>query len=121
MWAIRQSPYSCPDNLDVVVRRFQELWPTGDHGMTRWSNFDAFAAEIERVSEQIPELLAWNTPKNGSEAPIAFCSRYDEPQADDDFIDLHALWANTARTVWAEEVAAHPEGAQLFPSIPLHL
>ncbi|CAB4120784.1 hypothetical protein UFOVP5_21 [uncultured Caudovirales phage] len=102
MWAIRQSPYACPDNLETVVKRFSELWPADAQCMTEWADIDNLAEAIQQVSEQIPELLAWNERKNGREG-MGFSSRYDQPSPDDDFIDLSALWWNTARTIWAEE------------------
>lgn len=107
MWAIRQSPYPCPGNLGFVVERFTALWPVADQfGFRSYPSEDALFDEIKRVCEDIPELLAWNEPKSEHGAEMVFVSRYGGPEADDDFIDLYALWGNTARTVWAEEMAA---------------
>jgi hypothetical protein len=108
-WAIRQSPYSCPDNLESVVTRFVELFPKSDDASLRQLDMIAFDEQgelydaVQATSEQIPELLAWNTRKNGNDAPLGFCSRYSRPDPDDDFIDLHALWGNVARTIFCEE------------------
>jgi hypothetical protein len=103
MWAIRQSPYPVPDNLDAVVRRFEELFPRDEIGFHEIADEDALYKLVGSLSEQIPELLAWNQRKNSNDAPLGFVSRYDRPEPDNDFIDLHALWGNVARSVAAEE------------------
>jgi hypothetical protein len=115
MWAVRQSPYACPDNLEAVVRRFAELFPRGKDeferqtGIVQFSDRDALYGAIQATSEQIPELLAWNERRNGEQGP-GFVTRYDKPDPDNDFIDLHALWGNMVRTVVAEE-AEYAEAA----------
>lgn len=102
MWAIRQSPYRCPDNLQVVVEALSEMWPSEIAGMSQWNSLEAIERELQEISEAIPELLAWNKPKSRHSDPFVFSSRYDQPAADDDFIDLHALWRNTATSLWSE-------------------
>jgi hypothetical protein len=104
MWAIRQSPYPIPDNLGIVVERFTELFPSDEFGLHEVADQEALYALVGSISEQIPELLAWNERKNGREG-MGFSSRYDKPSPDDDFIDLSALWNNVARTIAAEERA----------------
>lgn len=105
MWAIRQSPYDCPDNLETVVKRFTELWPDEVAGMKRWHSQEELHSKLKEVCEQIPEFLAWNERKNGNQSPFGFSSRYDKPSADDDFIDLDALWRNVSNGLWRSALA----------------
>jgi hypothetical protein len=111
MWAIRQSPFDCPANLQFVVQRFTQLFPKdGDEtlrqlGMVKIADQDELYAAVMAVFEQIPELLAWNTPKSGGEG-TRFVTRYSAPDPQNDFIDLYALANNVARTVASEEAEA---------------
>lgn len=102
MWAVRQSPYPVPDNLAVVVSRFAELFPSDEFGLHEVGDQEELYRLVAQISEQIPELLAWNERKNGRDGP-GFVSRYDKPSPDDDFIDLSALWNNVSRSIAAEE------------------
>ena len=103
MWAIRQSPYDWPDNLEAALASFRAAFPGDERGMSKWPSEDALEAAIWSAIEASPEIVGWNTPKSGHDLPFVFSSRYDKPAADDDFIDLHALSRNVARTLWAEE------------------
>jgi hypothetical protein len=105
MWAVRQSPYPVPDNLELVIRRVEELFPCDEFGFHEVAGQDELYRLLAQIGEQIPELLAWNERKNGNAAPIGFVSRYGRPDPDNDFIDLYALWSNVARSVAAEERA----------------
>lgn len=103
MWAVRQSPYPVPDNLELVVRRFEELFPRDEIGFHQVADQDELYRLVMSIGDQIPEFLAWNDRKNGNRAPLGFVSRYERPDPDDDFIDLYALCSNVALTVAAEE------------------
>lgn len=107
-WAVRQSPYPAPENLGLVIERFCELWPHDPEitalKMLQWQSYDALVERIWSVFGQIPELVAWNTPKSGHNQEIVFTSRYGGPNQDDDFIDLHALCDNVARCAWRDAV-----------------
>jgi hypothetical protein len=103
MWAVRQSPYPVPDNLELVVRRFEELFPRDEIGFHEVAGEDELYKLVTTIGDQIPELLAWNERKNGNQAPVGFVSRYGRPDPDDDFIDLYALFSNVARSVSDEE------------------
>lgn len=46
------------------------------------------------IITQVPELVLWNSPKNGHKNPYVFCSRYDKPYPDSDIVDLNALVNN---------------------------
>jgi hypothetical protein len=103
MWAVRQSPYPVPDNLEIAVASFEHLFPRDEIGFHEVASEQELYELVKKISEQIPELLAWNERKNGNDAPLGFCGRYDRPEPDNDFIDLYALWGNVARTVANEE------------------
>lgn len=118
-WAVAQSPYHRPDNLEIVLDKFNE-------GMGKWSNdnlgFEDFTYKrlieyLGRELKRIPEFMAWNERKNGNQAQYKFTSRYDRKgDPDDDFIDLDALIRNVANSIVREgyekplpEILGEPE------------
>jgi hypothetical protein len=105
MWAVRQSPYRATEALTEAITQFREAFPGPVAGLSQWADEDELHGAIWNAIEASPAIIAWNCPKSGHEAPFVFSSRYDRPSPDDDFIDLHALARNIARSVWAEEVA----------------
>ncbi len=104
-WAVQQSPYTVPDNLAEAVTAFDAAWPYDEElpsfRCLKWPSYEALRVELERVYETIPEIEGWNHRKNGRDG-MGFSSRYDQPEPDDDFIDLGALANNVARSVWAD-------------------
>jgi len=100
-YAVQQSPYHRPDNLEKVLDKFNEAIspafakaPMGVGEFSDWLTLEAF---VSRFLRAIPEYEAWNDRKNGNDAPMKFTSRYDtEGNPDDDFIDLEALERNVA-------------------------
>jgi hypothetical protein len=102
-WAVQQSPYACPDNLQAVIERFVDLWSERNEDCKQWPSMGALEAELDETFLLIPELMAWNERRNGREG-MGFSSRYDKPSPDDDFIDLNALSRNVAMSAWAEAV-----------------
>jgi hypothetical protein len=126
MAAVRQSPYPCPDNLELVIKRFHEVAIESGKfpmfGGTPMLEFE-FAREIEDLLRElllpIPEVEAWNEPKSGHDAEFVFTSRYDQPAPDDDIIDLDALIRNVARSVSAEEEEENaPQPAAIPAGMP---
>lgn len=118
-WAVRQHPYRGPDGLFEVVHGLGEAasqWADGVASlrMQRFATFWELAAWIERAcTEHCPKiLLAWNTPRSDHKGQMVSSSRYDSPAPDDDFIDLTALFRNTALSAWreAEEIDGSPAG-----------
>lgn len=101
-WAVQQSPYAAPDNLALVVKRLQEIWPHEE--FHKFESMAALREELDAAFLQIPELLAWNERKNGNKAEFGITSRYSQPSPDDDFIDLGALSRNVASSAWADAV-----------------
>jgi hypothetical protein len=101
MWAIRQSPYPMPDNLEAAVASMFDALP--DDGDWFWATESQLREMVELICLNDETIVAWNQPKSGHTAEIVFSSRYDEPNPDDDFIDLHALANNICRTLLADQ------------------
>lgn len=100
-YAVAQSPYHRPDNLEVVLDKFNEIispaFAKADLGIGEFSDHLTLEAFLHRCLAQIPEYVAWNDRKNGNESSMQFTSRYDTgSDPDDDFIDLEALERNVA-------------------------
>lgn len=119
-WAVCQSPYHRPDNLEIVLDKFNQIiiavpkFPELSYNEIR---------ELLQELKEIPEFVAWNERKNGNQSQYKFTSRYDsEGNPDDDFIDLDALIRNVANSIVREgtersipEILGEPE---LTPSSP---
>lgn len=100
MWAIRQSPYHCPENLEIVMEcisnsiepekfifdTFFEIHP--DY-LYNW---------INKTLKSIPEVISWNHSKK--KRTLADLESKDP---DFDFIDLDALVRNVYLTLKREE------------------
>lgn len=109
MWAVRQSPYHCPDHLELVIKMFRchaiQYFDAAE--MRRCDRLDL--VELLKLSlSPIPEFRQWNERKNGNKSPYAFVDRYSRPKPDDDFIDLDALILNVARDIIRE--CEHDDG-----------
>ena len=110
LMAIQQSPYVCPDNLELVLRKFaenaQELASFVDGGMVffRFHQPKGIELVLRQALLSIPEAEAWNEPKSGHGEQNIFVGRHS-PQVspDDDFIDLDALVRNISQSVTAAE------------------
>lgn len=98
-WAVQQSPYPVPENLEVALLAFLVQWPHGED-YTSFDNIGALERTIMETIGKVPEIQAWNERKNKREGP-SFVSRYSAPRdPDDDFIDLDALARNIAMACW---------------------
>lgn len=100
-YAVQQSPYHRPDNLEVVLDKLNdmisELFDKAPMGIGEFSDHVTLEVFLYRYLTKIPEYVAWNDRKNGNDAPMQFTSRYDtDGDPDDDFIDLEALERNVA-------------------------
>lgn len=100
-WAVRQSPYHRPDNLELVLDKFNDLikepFDKQPLGVGEFSDHMTLLAFLHRHLALIPEYVVWNDRKNGNDAPMKFTSRYDKDgNPDDDFIDLDALEHNVS-------------------------
>jgi hypothetical protein len=109
-YAVQQSPYHRPNNLEKVLDRLNEnlddLFKDEPLGVREFKNWQELESHLAVATELIPEFQQWNNRKNGNEEPsLAFISRYDTPgDPDDDFIDLEALWRNVANEIEREQI-----------------
>ena len=120
-WAVRQSPYHRPDNLEVVLDKFNGIikevpqYPTMTYRQIE---------EMLQGLKTIPEFMLWNERKNGRQGMgISAAGHHDDgsitfydAKADDDFIDLDALIRNVANSIVREgteksipEILGEPE------------
>jgi len=103
MCAVRQSPYQVPDNLEIVLRKFQEIAGSDftiaketKGGMCAFKTRGEIIDYLEAKLFPIAELAAWNDRKNEREG-VGIYTAFDGPRdPDDDFIDLYALAQNVA-------------------------
>ena len=120
-WAVRQSPYHRPDNLEIVLDKFNKIialvpeYPTMSYEQIR---------ELLDELKEIPEVMLWNERKNGRQGMgFSGAGHHDNgdvtfynAKADDDFIDLDALIRNVANSIIREgteksipEILGEPE------------
>lgn len=112
MWATRQSPYFAPERLTEVLADFQSNVKQDSACVIKlgcyWLKLDSEHPEkhLRKILYEhllsIPQVRIWNERKNGNQSPYGFCSRYDKPNPDNDFIDLDALVGNIARSCMVE-------------------
>lgn len=109
-WAIRQSPYLIPDNLEVALQNFAnslDQLKTAEIDYPEWFKFkdkeDVYYL-VDVALKNTTEIVKWNNRKNGNDSPMGFTSRYDqETNPDNDFIDLDALVRNVVNGIVKEE------------------
>jgi hypothetical protein len=106
-WSVCQSPYHRPENLEIVLDKFNKIiaevpqYPTMTY------------REIEEMLQglkDIPEFMLWNERKNGRQGNgFSGAGHHDDgsvtfynAKADDDFIDLDALIGNVANSIVRE-------------------
>lgn len=100
-WAVRQSPYHRPENLEVVLDKLNPVLVDvfGDNFCLKLT-YEQLKDFLSVKLKAIPEFAAWNERKNGNQAQYKFTSRYDgEGDPNDDFIDLDALVRNVANEI----------------------
>jgi hypothetical protein len=119
MWAVRQSPYTCPTNLKEalsLIKRFIEadplnVWIMGMPTL-RMAKFTFFELEefLDLEIKSNGYFSDWNKPKtrnevNGEEKMGLPVCRYSNIDPDYDFIDLDALVRNIAGSVINEVIS----------------
>jgi len=99
-WAVQQSPYHRPDNLEVVLDKFDKIIAgVPDYPKLSYGEIKELLDELK----EIPEVALWNERKNGDKSEYKFVDRYSkEENPDDDFIDLDALIRNVANSIVRE-------------------
>lgn len=100
-WAVRQSPYAVPVDLQDALTGFNEQLVLPEMIMALnygyYENTWALVQHLLEVFARVPEIEGWNNRRNGNDAPMSFTSRYDMPgDPDNDFVDLDALARNVA-------------------------
>ena len=95
MNAVRQSPYLVPDNLAEAIVEFMAGFDC-TQPVLEWQNPLECSQAVKDSIMKSPLCLKWNERKNGRDG-MGFCSRYEQPDPDDDFIDLDALQMNICR------------------------
>ena len=105
-YAVSQSPYHRPDNLELVLEKLNDRlklhFDEQPMGVAKFSDgqlYDILHLELAHI----PEYVAWNDRKNGNNAQYSFTSRYDRPEPDNDFIDLDALERNLVNEIEREQ------------------
>lgn len=108
-YAVSQSPYSCPDNLEEVIRYLDAClereveW--SESGLAELSLCDISKLLYDILYEQnITYFDNWNKSKKGK-VEIQFMSRYSKEDPDYDFIDLDALLSNVCLDIRLERRA----------------
>lgn len=106
MWAVKQSPYAYPKNLEVALKYLSGYVKSRlkfcDLGFTSITTEDLRTFLI-KAYEETPEIEAWNEPKIDTGSIMqGSSSRYHTPKPDYAFIDLHAMARNVAHTCGME-------------------
>lgn len=98
-FAVQQSPYFVPDQLESALTKFKEafklpyIYDTMQYGYFRTAR--ALEQRIDNAFQQVEEILKWNEPKIPSKkGSVLMVTRYSSVPADHDFIDLDALIRN---------------------------
>ena len=96
-WLVRLSPYTVPNNLSTCIEKFDEELSTAFqfdiNGMVE-IELNSLTKTINKLIENVPEIMALNERKNGREG-MELTSRYSvKSDPDDDFIDTYALARN---------------------------
>ena len=104
-WVVSQSPYDTPDITPALVAFSGYVNKRIKDGIPEKFTYDELSKFInEDVFEAIPEIEKLNNPKIDVGQTINFCSRYDKPKADCDFIDLGALARNVFYMILRESI-----------------
>ena len=108
MWAVRQSPYVCPENLESAIKDAYEKFPQNEEYFE--TDCNCLGIALYDLFERVPDIMAWNKPKKG-DAEYVFVTRNSGPMPDYDFIDLSALAANAAHSITLQAIydKAHDE------------
>jgi hypothetical protein len=98
-WLVKLSPYNVPDNLEICVRKFGEAIDHAydfDQNRFGFIDFDLSCntQELYDILESIPEIMALNERKNGRDGIGVSSVFMEDPDPDDDFIDIMALAQN---------------------------
>lgn len=104
-WAVKLSPYACPDDLPEVLTgltaALEAKWPGEPYV---FMPHDEVSDLLREFIYTHPKVRLWNERKNGNAAPFQAVSiHFPKGDPDNDFIDLDALWMNVTYTLAEEE------------------
>lgn len=110
-WAIRQSPYTYPVNLEKAIDQFfyhfRNILKVNEVEIISDGIFETSCNELEGWVNDTIDLCGyirqWNTPKIGGGQSVNFVTSDSKPKPDYDFIDLGALAKNIAHSVTVKE------------------
>lgn len=100
-WAVRQSPYLYPENLPRALDEFYKAFHSSAEYFA--TNCGMLCGLIRRAFDTCPTIIAWNSPKDGSNPEFVAYSRFGNPAPDQDIIDLDALARNMAHSITLAE------------------
>lgn len=110
-WAVQQSPFTCPDHLEIAIKSLAERLREKTEFESLSSDFEFIKITrkpleklIDECLESLPVIMAWNKPKKGPERTFYFTDRYSTPQPDYDIIDIGALAKNITHSLIREAV-----------------
>jgi hypothetical protein len=100
-WAVAQSPYHRPDNLEIVLDKLNILLGEWKENLGyREMTYPDIKEYLKDLLYQIPEFMLWNERKNGNKSAFQFVIRYSKDiDPDNDFIDLDALIRNVSNSI----------------------
>ena len=108
-WAVRQSPYNAPTDLNFVLLRFKNS-VRQKFDANEFLEMEGIELEImlrENLFSQ-PAVRQWNDRKNKKNRHAgSFLSAVGLPKPDDDFIDLDALVRNIRMSVIDEFICEY--------------
>ena len=107
MWALRQSPYGWPDDLQLATAEFKRQLADkfaeglGDSARLSKSQLNGI---VYTIIASLPICRKWNTPKANPGAEFVFVSAFSKNHPDHDCIDLNALSGNITMSAWKESL-----------------
>lgn len=107
-YAVSQSPYHRPDDLERVLDELYDktgiIFSAAPMGVAKFKSTEELRDVYEQSLAGFKWYELWNDRKNGNDAPFQFTSRYEDGSTnpDDDFIDLDALIGNVVRELERE-------------------
>ena len=109
MWAVRQSPYRCPDSLNEAIDILEmvlinQIEFDNEPLAFKELSCDEIRKHLETAFEKVSAIMNWNEKKSGAPGYV-FVSRVGGPKnPDDDIIDLGAMARNIAHTLILERL-----------------
>jgi len=102
-WAVQQSPYVCPENLEEGIKQFSKA--VGYKGKYKSLKMKGSTLHklVKKAIDKCPQVLAWNDSKiKVAGRQFNFVDRYYTTKPDYDFVDLSALARNIYHDVWLD-------------------